>query len=253
MEPLRIEVEDSAFDKMILELQMDFELQLGEADDLVDVDFSELKSSFLIDIEAYGKSPFSGKLTEFGIASLASRNWLRAVVYETAPNPDNPAQPLPVSEKPVYRVTVGYDKFDLAQGRSKSFRSLADMLLWVNEWLKKQSGESDRLVFISDNNGYDYSWFNYLYDSAGLDNPFGHSSRRIGDFAAGVSRIFTQTSKWKQLRDVAHTHESHWDAQGNAGALRILLRISQTVEAGQMSVVEAYRLGRKESRENFVK
>lgn len=229
------------------------EASISAATGLVEVDFSGLESSFLVDVEAYGQSPFSGRLTEFGIASLASRNWLRAQVFDTIPNPANPAQPLPTGEKEVYRVTTGFGTHDLSQGREERFESLADMLLRVNEWLSEQRGNSGRTIFVSDNNGYDYSWVNYLYDSAGLPNPFGHSSRRIGDFAAGLSRVFTQTSKWKQLRDVAHTHDSHWDAQGNAGALRILLQIAKTLEQGEVSVTEAFALGRRQARARFVK
>ncbi len=43
------------------------------------------------------------------------------------------------------------------------------------------------LVFVSDNPAYDWQWIAGMFDRAGLDNPFGHSGRRISDFWAGLN------------------------------------------------------------------
>jgi len=48
-------------------------------------------------------------------------------------------------------------------------------------------------------------------------NPFGYSSRRIGDLYCGlVSDTFAQ---WKHLRKTEHTHNPVDDAMGNAEVL----------------------------------
>ena len=35
---------------------------------------------------------------------------------------------------------------------------------------------------MSDNPAYDWQWIAGMFDRAAMDNPFGHSGRRIGDF-----------------------------------------------------------------------
>ena len=59
------------------------------------------------------------------------------------------------------------------------------------EWIKSVSIDSP--ILISDNNGYDSSWINYYFHVYYGNNPFGWSSRRIGDLYCGslVSRLYT--------------------------------------------------------------
>ncbi len=83
------------------------------------------------------------------------------------------------------------------------------------EWLKEVS--IGRPIFISDNNGYDFPWINrYFYKFYGK-NPFGWSSRRIGDLYCGMMKDTYST--WKHLRTTKHTHNPLDDAMGNAEAL----------------------------------
>jgi len=77
-------------------------------------------------------------------------------------------------------------------------------------------------ILISDNNGYDASWINYyflMYAPQGK-NPFGWSSRRIGDLYCGMVKDVKQS--WKHLRKTKHTHHPVDDAKGNAEALLAL-------------------------------
>jgi len=70
---------------------------------------------------------------------------------------------------------------------------------------RHQSGarRADRVrgcpVFISDNPAYDWQWIAGMFDRAGMDNPFGHSGRSIGDFWAGLNRNWSDTQGWKRL------------------------------------------------------
>ena len=83
------------------------------------------------------------------------------------------------------------------------------------EWLKKHS--TGRPILISDNNGYDASWINYYFHVYYGSNPFGWSSRRIGDLYCGMMK--DTWAGWKKLRVTKHTHNPVDDAMGNAEAL----------------------------------
>lgn len=75
-------------------------------------------------------------------------------------------------------------------------------------------------VFISDNPGFDFGFVNYYFHAFDPDgNPFGHSSRRIGDLWAGLSGDAATSSEWKPFAETAHTHNALDDAAGNAEAL----------------------------------
>lgn len=80
-----------------------------------------------------------------------------------------------------------------------------------------------RPVFVSDNPAYDWQWVAAEFARAGIENPFGFSARRIGDFAAGLQRNWRATNSWKRYRKTTHDHNPVNDARGNAEALWILL------------------------------
>ena len=84
------------------------------------------------------------------------------------------------------------------------------------KWIKENS--IDKPILISDNNGYDAGWINlYFQEYNNSVNPFGWSSRRIGDLYCGM--VKDAYSKWKHLRKTKHTHNPVDDAKGNAEAL----------------------------------
>jgi hypothetical protein len=82
-------------------------------------------------------------------------------------------------------------------------------------WITENS--VGQTVLISDNNGYDASWINYYFLTYYGSNPFGWSSRRIGDLYCGMVKDTFAT--WKHLRKTKHTHNPVDDARGNAEAL----------------------------------
>jgi DNA polymerase III epsilon subunit-like protein len=83
------------------------------------------------------------------------------------------------------------------------------------KWIEKNS--VGRPILISDNNGYDASWINYYFYIYCGKNPFGWSSRRIGDLYCGMMK--DTWASWKKLRVTKHTHNPVDDAMGNAEAL----------------------------------
>jgi hypothetical protein len=83
------------------------------------------------------------------------------------------------------------------------------------EWIKLVSIGNP--ILISDNNGYDSSWVNFYFHVYYGSNPFGWSSRRIGDLYCGMK--MDAQARWKQLRKTKHSHVPTDDAMGNAEAL----------------------------------
>jgi len=82
-------------------------------------------------------------------------------------------------------------------------------------WLIKNNKGTP--ILISDNNGYDASWINWYFHTFRNENPFGWSSRRIGDMFAGYMN--DPYYKWKKHRGTIHDHHPVNDAKGNAEAL----------------------------------
>lgn len=93
-------------------------------------------------------------------------------------------------------------------------------------WLNALKGDDNRLVFWSDNPGFDWQFVNaYLHLVEG-SNPFGFSSRRIGDLYAGLMGDKNKHTQWKKFRKTKHTHNALDDAKGNAEALAHILSLS---------------------------
>jgi len=83
------------------------------------------------------------------------------------------------------------------------------------EWILKSS--KGRPIFIADNPGFDFSFINYYFHAFLNRNPFGFSSRRIGDLYCGMK--LDAFAKWKHMRDTKHSHNALDDARGNAEAI----------------------------------
>lgn len=157
-----------------------------------------------VDVEALGKSPVRGIMTEFGAVHEESRETFHGILYEGTPDPLNPAVPV-VGKQVSTDVHV-----------AANFRA----------WLRNVCG-NDRPVFVSDNVAYDWMWIAGMFDKANLDNPFGHSGRRISDFWAGLNHNFGETQSWKTLRQTPHDHNPVNDAMGNVEAFQDIRRVAK--------------------------
>lgn len=152
-------------------------------------------SLIFVDCEAYGGAPSVGKLTEFGAVEYKSRETFHGVIWKSTPDPANPAIPLP-TELAVEHPSIVFQSFE--------------------DWLKRFKAP---YVFVSDNNGYDWQWINDGFWRYLNRNPFGHSSRRISDFYAGLrGHFYTPAREWKHLRRTSHDHNPVNDAMGNVEA-----------------------------------
>jgi DNA polymerase III epsilon subunit-like protein len=84
-----------------------------------------------------------------------------------------------------------------------------------NQWIKSIS--KDKLIFISDNNGFDWQFINYYFHHFLGENPFGHSSSNLGSLYKGL--VKDTTKNFKHLRKTRHTHNPVDDVIGNAEVL----------------------------------
>lgn len=155
----------------------------------------------VVDVEAGGgPTPITGTMTEFGAVETITGEWFHGKIWDAKPLESNPAVP---DMRTAVRVAKEHDVM-------VAFRE------WLYSW-------NDRVVLVSDNPAYDAMWIACAFDAYNIANPFGHSARRIGDFAAGLSGRWKNTSEWKKLRDTRHDHNPVNDAMGNVEALRKLL------------------------------
>lgn len=95
-----------------------------------------------------------------------------------------------------------------------------DAMQLFEKWIK--SLNSDKVMFISDNNGFDWQWINWYFHHFLGYNPFGHSSTNLGSFYKGL--IKNVRGNFKHLRKTAHSHNPLDDAMGNAEAFIHLIK-----------------------------
>jgi hypothetical protein len=161
-----------------------------------------MKNLIFVDCEARGTSPVNGTLTEFGAVHYPTRVSFYGQLYESQPDPENPA--VPVVGK---RINTGRD---VARDFERWLAAVCD---------------GGRPVMVSDNPAFDFMWIAGLFDSAGLPNPLGHSARRISDFWAGLNRDWGNTQRWKDMRKTKHDHHPVNDAMGNAEAFEQIIQM----------------------------
>lgn len=77
--------------------------------------------------------------------------------------------------------------------------------------------KTDRLMFIADNNGFDWQFVNWYFHHFLGKNPFGFSSTNLGSLYKGL--VNDTFKNFKHLRKTRHTHHPVDDAKGNAEAL----------------------------------
>jgi hypothetical protein len=138
------------------------------------------RCNIFVDVEARGRSPVKGTLAEFGAVTETLATF-HGRLYESTPDPVIPAIPV-IGRKLATDLEVA-TKFA--------------------NWLRTVA-KGKRLVFISDNPGYDYMWIAGMFDRADMDNPF------------------------ERFRLTPHDHNPVNDATGNREAFHKLIEISET-------------------------
>jgi len=161
---------------------------------------------FSVDVEANGPVPGLYSMTSIGV--VAVRGDLDETFYVEL-------QPLPDAASIDEALAVGGMSLEsLDEHGTEPVVAMAALADWL------MATSTNRPVLVSDNPGFDASFVSYYFALFGIDNPFGHSARRIGDLYSGLKGDWRQGSAWKDLRTTTHTHNALDDAIGNAEALR---------------------------------
>jgi len=155
----------------------------------------------MVDIESDGPIPGDYSMICFG-----------AVVVEPGLNRTFYGKLRPISEKfiPEALAVSGFSR-----EQALAFDAPEGVMVQFADWLRGVSKE--RLMFISDNNGFDWQFMNWYFHHFTGKNPFGFSSTNLGSLYKGIVKDTFQT--FKHLRKTRHTHNPVDDAVGNAEAL----------------------------------
>ncbi len=155
----------------------------------------------MVDIEADGPAPGLYSMVSFG-----------AILVTEALDQTFYGQLRPITDAwlPEALAVSGHTREEHAR-----FDDPAVVMPRFASWLAEHGGK--RPIFISDNNGFDWSFINYYFHRFTGANPFGHSSQNLGSLYKGVVKDTFAT--FKHLRQTAHTHHPVDDAKGNAEAL----------------------------------
>jgi len=158
-------------------------------------------SYFSVDIEADGPAPGLFSMVSFG-----------AIVVESGLSRTFYAELAPISDRwiPDALAVSGFTREQVM-----SFEDPKSVMTRFEEWVNDNS--KGRPIFIADNPGFDFAFINYYFHAFVGSNPFGFSSRRIGDLYCGAK--FDTFAKWKHLRKTRHSHNALDDAKGNAEAI----------------------------------
>lgn len=160
-------------------------------------------SYIVVDVEADGQAAGVHSMVCFG--AVVVRDGLADSFYSGLLKPISPqweADALAVS---------GFSREDMEKGG----REPIEVMLNFENWVKGVS--KGKPIFISDNNGFDWQYINYYFWKYVGRNPFGWTSRRIGDLWCGMQNDVR--CGWQHLRDTKPTHNPVDDARGNAEAL----------------------------------
>ena len=169
-----------------------------------------MKNAFVIDVETDGPCPGMFNMIEFGIVSVEDNSKrFHGKIYPDIMNDGGDLRA---------RSVCG-----ISWEEQQTFEKPNVVMSNAVDFIIKNSDPKERLVFWSDNNGFDWSFWNYYCHKYVGENPFGWSSRRIGDLFAGYKRKHRSTVQWKKFRKTSHDHNPVNDALGNAQALRTIV------------------------------
>jgi hypothetical protein len=163
-------------------------------------------SLFVTDVESDGQIIGRHSIVCFGVVKLTPE--LDTTFY---------GQMMPISDQwiPDALAVSGFSREE-----HENFSHPKSVMENFAKWLNEHS--IGKPVLISDNNGYDASWINYYFHVYCGKNPFGWSSRRIGDLYCGAEHDLFYS--WKKHRITNHTHNPVDDSRGNAEALLYLFK-----------------------------
>lgn len=161
-------------------------------------------SIFIVDVEADGPIPHLYSMVSFA-----------AVKLEPDLKTNFKAELKPISDNYVQEAlnVIGYT-------REQTMKFPEAEIAMNNFYKYVMENAEDWPIFMSDNNGFDWQFINYYFHRFLGKNPFGYSSRRIGDLYSGFLNDFDGGNrKFRQLVKTVHNHDPLNDAIGHAEAI----------------------------------
>lgn len=162
------------------------------------------------DVEATGAYPGEYAMIQLGIVDLEGNEFYG----EFRPAPHHKFDPNAMN---AINLTV-----EEVMAYAEAGDTMDELMDWVQTTYNGQ-----RVTTWSDNPGFDWQFVNHYFHAHHQRNPFGFSSRRIGDFYAGLTGNVQNASKWKKMRKTKHTHNALDDARGNAEALAQIMSMQR--------------------------
>ena len=155
----------------------------------------------MVDVEADGPIPGDFSMISFG-----------AIIVEPELNRTFYGQLQPISENfvPEALAVSGFSREECLK-----FEEPQQVMQKFHAWLAENC--QSRMMFISDNNGFDWQFINWYFHHFLGKNPFGFSSTNLGSLYKGLQK--DTFKNFKHLRKTKHTHHPVDDARGNAEAL----------------------------------
>ena len=159
----------------------------------------------MVDVEADGPIPGDFSLISFG-----------AVIVEPQLDRTFYGQLRPISDAfvPEALAVSGFTREECL-----AFDDPKMVMEQFDAWL--QANCKGRMMFVSDNNGFDWQFVNWYFHHFLGNNPFGFSSTNLGSLYKGMQK--DTFVNFKHLRQTKHTHHPVDDARGNAEAVRWIL------------------------------
>jgi hypothetical protein len=161
----------------------------------------------MVDVEADGPIPGDYSMVSFG-----------AVIVEPGLERSFYGQLRPISEKfiPEALAVSGFSRDE-----TLAFEEPAIVMERFRAWLVAEC--KGRMMFVSDNNGFDWQFINWYFHHFVGSNPFGFSSTNLGSLYKGLQK--DTFVNFKHLRKTKHTHHPVEDAKGNAEALLAMMEM----------------------------
>ena len=157
-------------------------------------------SYIMVDVETDGPIPGDYSMISFA-AMLVSEKMDKSFYAELKP----------ISEKYVNEALKisGFTRL-----QTLDFEDPKLVMMRFNDWLN--SLPTNKFIFISDNNGFDWMFICWYFHHFLGNNPFGFSSQNLGSLYKGF--IKDTTKNFKHLRKTKHSHNALEDVRGNVEA-----------------------------------
>jgi len=165
-----------------------------------------------VDVEADGPVPGLYSMIEIGAVAIMP-GLTRTFGAKLAPISDQ--------WQPEALAVTGYTRAD-----TESFPDPKKSIMGFDSWLYTLPKDG-RLIFLSDNAGFDWQFINYYFWKFLGRNPFGHSSNNLRNIYNGMK--MSSFESFRGLRDTPHTHDPVDDAMGNAQAFQKMVEMGYKI------------------------